>query len=285
MSVNRIVENYKIVEDYVGSTNSGTLNDSMIKLLSEKHKILIEKHFCSDYVKQCCYELRASNTYYKPYESESSRKVVVKKGDYILIKPNQMVVIISKEDLNIPDNVVGRILTKGKLFSIGLLPVNTYADPGFRGNMGIVFSNLSNNYIKIYPDDPIAKIEFSKLIDRVSEPYSGQHGYESEIWPIPTDMILSKSEIKKDKRISSIQINELSEIFGEKIGSILKRILWFEKGFIFSMVLYVVVTLILLGLLQNNLIETVNGIWVGVVTNCVWLLGQVIINIIGRCKK
>ncbi|MBO1096829.1 hypothetical protein FQS90_09865 [Enterococcus casseliflavus] len=277
--------NTEIIEKITGEGKTGTLNDSMIKELSEGYKILIEKEFSSDYVKQCCYELRASNIYYKPYENESSRKVVVGENDYILIKPNQLVVIISKEKLNIPNNIVGKILTKGKLFSIGLLPVNTYADPGFRGNMGIVFSNISNNYIKIYPDEAIAKIEFSKLIEKVSQPYSGQHGYESEIWPIPVDMILSKREIRKDKRISSSQIVEISEMFGEKLGAILKRILWFEKGFIFSMVIYVIVTLILLGLLQNNLIETVNGIWVGVITNCVWLLGQVVINIIGRYKK
>jgi len=196
-----------------------------------------------------------------------------------------MIVIISKEKLNIPDNIVGRILTKGKLFSIGLIPVNTYADPGFKGNLGIVFSNLSNNYIKIYPDEPIAKIEFSKLINRVARPYSGQHGYESEIWPIPSDKILTNSEIRKDPRISNNRILELSDTFGEKMGTILKRILWFEKGFIFSMVLYITITLVLIGLLQNNLVETINGIWIGVIANCVWLFAQVMINLIGKYRK
>lgn len=285
MTENEFKDDYKIVEDVVGPQKTGTLSDTMIEKLSKEHSLLIETEFCSNSIKQCCYELRASEIYYELNENIQPGKKVATNGDYILIKPNQIVVIISKEKLNIPANIVGRILTKGKLFSIGLLPVNTYADPGFRGNMGIVFSNLSNNYIKIYPDEPIAKIEFSKLINRVSKPYSGQHGYESGIWPIPTDMILNTDEIKKDKRISNSDISELTETFGKKLGTILKRILWFEKGFIFSMVLYVTVTLILLGLLQNNLIETINGIWVGVATNCIWLFSQLILSLVGRWKK
>lgn len=285
MTENNFKDDYTIVEEIVGKKETGTLSDTMITELSNNHQLLIETDFYPDSIKQCCYELRASETYYELNENRQPEKQVANNGNYILIKPNQMVVIISKEKLNIPANIVGRILTKGKLFSIGLLPVNTYADPGFKGNMGIVFSNLSNNYIKISPNEPIAKIEFSKLITRVKKPYSGQHGYESGIWPIPTDMILNNDEIKKDKRISNSDVSELTESFGAKFGNILKRILWFEKGFIFSMTLYILVTLVLIGLLQNNLIETINGIWVGVATNGVWIIGQLIISLMGRRKK
>ena len=43
-----------------------------------------------------------------------------------------------------------------------------------------------------------AKIEFSKLQNAVLNPYKGQHGYQTQIWPIPSEMILSEEEIKKD---------------------------------------------------------------------------------------
>src|SRR5690606_30072793 len=132
---------------------------------------LITEEFEEKNIKQSCYELRASNIYYDI--NSADRKIELKEDEYILIKPKALVVIMTYETLEMPANILGRILTKGKLFSVGLLPVNTYADPGFSGRLGIVFSNLSNNYIKITPKESIAKIEFSKLENNVERPYHG----------------------------------------------------------------------------------------------------------------
>src|SRR5690625_5182082 len=182
-------------------TSVGSLNDKDIKRLCNNGKLIVEEYEEKN-VKQACYELRASNIYYDVTTSDI--KITVEENNYILIKPKQLVVIITKEKIELPADMLGRILTKGKLFSVGLLPVNTYADPGFSGNLGIVFSNLSNNYIKIKPKEAIAKIEFCKLEHPVEKPYTGQHGYETGIWPIPKDLILTKEEIMSDERIKSL---------------------------------------------------------------------------------
>ena len=168
-------------------TRFGTIPDYEIVDLASRG-MLITENFEPKCVKQACYELRAGEIYYDL--SKEAERTVVPAGSYILIKPRQLIAIITKEVLEIPQDVLARILTKGKLFSIGLLPVNTYADPGFVGNLGIVFSNASTNYLKIYPGEPIAKIEFSRLEHPVRRAYHGQHGYQTKIWPIPTDMIL-----------------------------------------------------------------------------------------------
>ncbi|OUZ36707.1 hypothetical protein A5885_000895 [Enterococcus sp. 8E11_MSG4843] len=47
--------NTEIIEKITGEGKTGTLNDSMIKELSEGYKILIEKEFSSDYVKPVSY--------------------------------------------------------------------------------------------------------------------------------------------------------------------------------------------------------------------------------------
>ena len=87
------------------------------------------------------------------------------------------------ERISLPDRLLGRVLAKGQLFSIGILPVCTYADPGFDGRLGITLFNFSRHYISIKPGQPIAKIEFSILPDRwegltkasmVSRPRFGQ---------------------------------------------------------------------------------------------------------------
>lgn len=211
---------------------SGTLTDAEI-IENVRSGILITENFDEKKVKQACYELRASNIYYDVYNR--SRRFELDRGEYILIKPKQCLVIITLESLKLPYNFLGRILTKGKLFSIGISAVNTYADPGFEGRLGIVLINLSNSYIKIYPDQPIAKIEFSKLSSNVDKPYKGQHGYETEVWPIMTDMQLTEEEIKRDKRIKS-NVEEIADSYGENLARYIRRVFVYEKNLmIFSL--------------------------------------------------
>jgi dCTP deaminase len=126
------------------------------------------------------------------------------------------------ESLELPADMLGRVLLKGKLFSLGLMPVNTYADPGFFGRLGIVLFNASNNYLRVRPGDPIAKIEFCRLARPVQRPYRGQHGYRSEIWPLTEHMILSEPEIQSDQRIGDT-VEELTRAYGQDLGTVLTK--------------------------------------------------------------
>lgn len=270
----QILNDIKNVNKILGESTTGTLNDDNIINICKNNKLLIEENFEIKMVKQCCYELRASEIYIilSNYKDLRACNLDNNKEDYILIKPHNQVVIMTKEKLNIPGNIIGRIMTKGKLFSVGLIPVNTYADSGFKGHLGIVFSNLSNNYIKIRPNDPIAKIEFSKIIGSVNEIYSGQHGYQTGIWPIPEDIILTKKEIEKDSRVFESQLDELESVYGEMIGAQYKKIYKYQRGVMFAFSLYVIINLVLFLFLDKNHITYINNIFIGVITNIIWMV-------------
>lgn len=249
------------------TTTIGTLNDQDIIKFCDQG-ILITENFSKKNVKQACYELTASNIYYDI--SNSHQKYNVIDDDYILIKPKQIVVILTAENLYLPNDMLGRILTKGKLFSIGLLPVNTYADPGFQGKLGIVFTNISNNYLKINPGEAIAKIEFNKLELPVTKPYSGQHGYETGIWPVPTEYIMSSEEIKRDKRIKNIS-TEIELSYGKKFTGVIKRIQQYERRFLLASILYLIVTLILIGLFSGtDWLNTITTVIIGLAVNIIY---------------
>ncbi|WP_148465859.1 dCTP deaminase domain-containing protein [Peptoniphilus harei] len=270
----QILNDIKNVNKILGESTTGTLNDDNIINICKNNKLLIEENFEIKMVKQCCYELRASEIYIilSNYKDLRACNLDNNKEDYILIKPHNQVVIMTKEKLNIPGNIIGRIMTKGKLFSVGLIPVNTYADSGFKGHLGIVFSNLSNNYIKIRPNDPIAKIEFSKIIGSVNEIYSGQHGYQTGIWPIPEDIILTKKEIEKDSRVFESQLDELESVYGEMIGAQYKKIYKYQRGVMFAFSLYVIINLVLFLFLDKNHLTYINNIFIGVITNIIWMV-------------
>lgn len=247
-------------------TMVGTLSDTDIAYLCSKGK-LIAKNYKEDNVKQACYELRASNIYYDL--SDKSKKYTLSEKEYILIKPKQLIVIITLEALDLPPNILGRILTKGKLFSIGLLPVNTYADPGFRGELGIVFYNLSNNFLRIYPGESIAKIEFSKLLKPVRQPYQGQHGYQTKIWPVPYDYIIPYQEALQDRRVKS-PTEEITLAYGKDIGNVMNRVFKFERYLILAALSYIFLSLVLLSILSGtSWMNTTVAIVLGIVSNLV----------------
>src|SRR5579862_8867023 len=108
---------------------SGTLVDGDICRLAQAGKLIVEE-FSPGNVKQACYELRASDIFWETWSPKENKRVHVDMEVGYLLKPNRFVVAIVKEKIALPPNVVARILAKGQLVSLGILPVNTYADPG-----------------------------------------------------------------------------------------------------------------------------------------------------------
>lgn len=85
--------------------------------------------------------------------------------------------------------------------SRGLSAVATYADPGFHGRIGIVTQNISDKYILLPELEHIAKVDFTILETPASRPYRGQHGFETEIWPIKHHLQRTREQLAHDPRL------------------------------------------------------------------------------------
>jgi dCTP deaminase len=155
-----------------------------------------------------CYELRMGRIYYDL--TEGARRFDVGERGKVLIKPGHRVVLITQEELRVPPDIIARIISKGSLFSIGLSPVCTYADPGFPGNLGVVTQNISDKYIELPVGEPIAKVDFSRLGKPVDRPYQGQHGYQTEIWPIKYHLQKTYAEVSGDPNVDSEKVEACS---------------------------------------------------------------------------
>jgi len=247
----------------------GTLNDIQIEEYSRDGQLIV-RDFEPMQIRQACYELRSGNVYYDLTDGHK-RYSVSNDGD-ILIKPHHMVVIITLEELRLPPDILGRILTKGAFFSLGLSPVNTYADPGFSGKLGIVMFNASHDYIRIPVATSIAKIEFSRLRYAVNRPYSGQHGYETSIWPIRDDLILTAEQIRQDPRIVN-PIDELTMQHGELFGQLVKRVFRYERRVLVFAAALLLVNLLVLWALQGTKFQiTAATVALGIISNLFTLI-------------
>lgn len=201
-----------------------------------------------------CYELRMGNVYYDLTESDKS--IPLGFNQSVIIKPGHRVVLITKEQLKLPDDIIARVISKGSLFSIGLSAVSTNADPGFEGNLGIVTQNFSDKYIEIPQNEGIAKVDFSKLDDRSSAPYSGQHGYQTKIWPIKHQLQKSHQDLNRNARVDSEDV-EAHRVLPKVISDSLKKMERQQRRINVGLVFFFILNLMLLGAISTEFFEPV----------------------------
>jgi dCTP deaminase len=248
---------------------TGTLTDGDIIRLASAGE-LITKGFDANFVKQACYELRTSEVFWDVASDAENKRVVVKSGRGYLLKPNCCVVCIVAEHIHLPSNVLARILTKGRLFSIGILPLNTYADPGFAGRLGITLFNSSKRYILLKPGEPVAKVEFTLLPRAVDQPYRGQHGYETEIWPIASHLFADIEDPAIAELIRS-PAEELEASYGTEVGRMYREIQ------IYSRVVWLQLLAIIIGfsvlIAVHDRVDLVSSLILGIFANFITTIG------------
>jgi len=250
----------------------GTLNDASISSLANSRQLIVE-NFEPKSIRQACYELRASDIFYEVAKETADSRVCVSKDTGYILAPKCYVTAVVLESIALPTNVLGRILTKGHLFALGIVPVNTYADPGFSGRLGITLCNLSNRYVRIPYGEPIAKIEFSILPQAVKNPYSGQHGYESQIWPKRVDLLCHEKELRQAGMIGSA-IDELRRSHGPEVAWMAGKLDFYSRWIWIQVAITLVVLFLVLALMDR--LPLVVSVGAGVASNlfCSLVLNQ-----------
>ena len=204
-----------------------------------------------------CYELRMGQIYYDL--TEGARRFDVGEAGKVLIKPGHRVVLITQEELIVPPDIIARIISKGSLFSVGLSPVCTYADPGFPGNLGVVTQNISDKYIELPVGESIAKVDFARLSKPVDHPYQGQHGYQTEIWPIKHHLQKTYAEVSRDPRVDSEEV-EAYKLLPQATADLLRSMEKRQRFIDVAIIVAVLINAALLCVISTKLVDTMVGI-------------------------
>lgn len=236
------------------------LPDSAIKERIQEG-ILVESGEESN-VGPSCYEITFGGIYYDL--TEGITPINVTPTGNALIKPGHRVVLISKESLNIPSDILARVYSKGSLFSIGLSPISTYADPGFKGNLGIVTQNMSEKYIVIPVGEKIGKIDFDQLIDPCDEPYFGQHGYQTEMWPIKEHLQKKFEDVEHLQGVGTAY-EEATSIMPDAFVTLMSKMRKKQRIINRGLVAFVVLNITLLGALSQDWVNS----YIPILTNLV----------------
>lgn len=226
-----------------------------------------------------CYELRMGNVYYDLTEGGSRFELAP--GEAVLVKPGHRVVLITSEAFSVPPDILVRIVSKGSLFSVGLSPVATYADPGFAGNIGIVTENMCDKYIQLPQGEAIAKADFTRLTGPAETVYQGQHGFQMGIWPIKTHLQKTYAEVKNDPRINS-EREEALALLPAATRTIIHRIertqAWINLALLVAIILNACAFFAVNAHWMDNLVAIV----INLVTSAVVGLGVLLIKFLGE---
>lgn len=221
------------------------------------------------------YELRLSDVYYDL--TESDRPIQVGSGESVLIKPGHHVVLITQENLDVPGDLVGRVVSKGSLFSVGLSHVATYADPGFKGNLGIVTQNISDKYIILPVGESIAKIDFSQLSSQADNLYHGQHGFRTQIWPIKHQLQKTFDQVKGDRRMDSERV-EAYRLLPAATAALLKKLDRRHRLLDIGILAIVVLNAVAIFLVNKQMISQLQSLIGNLVASAIWLGGAIYIS-------
>lgn len=226
-----------------------------------------------------CYELRLGSVYYDL--TEKGARFQLKPGENALIKPGHRVVLITAEELDIPAHILTRVVSKGSLFSVGLSPVATYADPGFKGHLGIVTQNISDRYVELPQGEPIAKADFTRLSSPATRLYQGQHGFQLGIWPIKTHLQKTHGEIATDPRVQSERQESLA-LLPSATQAVIRRVETTQLWTNFGLVAAIVINSLAIFLVNEKLIEGMLGVIASLVAASIISVGSLIINLVRR---
>ena len=108
-----------------------------------------------------------------------------------ILHPGEFVLGSTLEVVGLADDIVARLEGKSSLGRLGLLIHSTagFIDPGFKGQVTLELSNVSNLPIAIYPEMKIGQVSFYELSTPAENPYGSAGAgskYQGQAGPTPS---------------------------------------------------------------------------------------------------
>jgi len=142
-------------------------------------KDLIIRNFSKKSLQPASYDMRVGEEAFsshekKPIDIKSTGSLIVKPGDFILVR--------TRESVKLSPKIAGKIGLRSFHARKGLaLLAGPQIDPGFEGALVVGLHNLDANELKLSYKEPFCTIEFYRLSEPVQRPYKGRYQHQSKI--------------------------------------------------------------------------------------------------------
>lgn len=147
-------------------------------------KLVGEKNLVEGFNQECLggagYDLRLSKAYRLISDSligvkeRRTPEVVEVRDNPLALKPDEYVLVETLEKVNMPENLMARILPRSSVFRCGCMLATAVVDPGYRGALTMGLKNVSDQKFTIERNARIAQIVFEEVVGS-SRRYEGKY--------------------------------------------------------------------------------------------------------------
>ena len=185
------------------------LNNRQISEAVDNGTITIDP-FDEKQVQAASYDLRVGNQ----GATASSKKLIdIQAEGYLLLKPGDFAVAITLEKICLDAQHVGRFGLRSKYARKGLIATTgPPIDPGYEGRLIIGLTNPTPNSITLSYKDDFLMVEFHKLEEPSTKPYTGKYQGKVELRPEDIEMIVETESMSISEILTTL--NSLSKNVG-----------------------------------------------------------------------
>lgn len=153
------------------------LSDKTIKDLN-----LIKENFEEENLQPASYDLTLD------LDNQSGVSKSEQDGLICPINPNEDVLLTTKEVVELPKNIAGKLKDKSSFLRAGLRIGQGFVDPGFKGTLTIPMINLKDHPIWLKNHMTFCQIIFEEVQDSVENAYDGHYQNQRGV----TESVLKK---------------------------------------------------------------------------------------------
>ncbi len=197
------------------------LNDRQIVEAYRKGDIVIEP-FSEDQVQAATYDLRVG----PQGATTSSKKVVdIRHTGYLLLQPGDFGVLTVLEIIRLGRQYAARFGLRSKFARKGLIATTgPQIDPGYHGRLIIGITNLTPKSVSLSFGDDLLSVEFHRLEEPATKPYSGPYQDRLELGPEEIEAITESEGMALSEMLTTLR--SLSSNVGE-LASEVRTMKWF----------------------------------------------------------
>jgi len=102
---------------------------------------------------------------------------LIKSDKEFIIHPGDFVLGVTKEYIELPNDLAARIDGRSSLGRLGIIVHSTagHVDPGFKGRLTLEISNIGKLPVSLIPNMKFCSLIFEKLTSSVERGYSGKY--------------------------------------------------------------------------------------------------------------
>lgn len=120
------------------------------------------------------------------------------KDGHVTIRPGDFSMLLTKEKVRIPNDLMGFISIKTRFKFMGLVNISGFhVDPGFEGKLVFSIYNAGPSEIILRYDEPMFILFFAKL-DHPTDDYGGSHAGQDKVPTDAMNRLLGKSISPRD---------------------------------------------------------------------------------------